>query len=131
MSAFAKMTEPTGKSQVVRGMVPGDNVWAFNRVLLFFRVQQTENVKFAMRFGLHSDVFSHTGPITVSIRINGKPFAQETYSRPEEYLLEKPVPTGFLAADSLTEPRHSEQIVADRTPALAEIVCDASFHVLR
>ena len=102
MSAFAKMTEPAGKSQVARGMVPGDNVWAFNRVLLFFRVQQTENVKFAMRFGVHSDVFSHTGPITVSIRINGKPFAHETYNRPEEYVFEKPVPAGFLAADSLT-----------------------------
>ena len=38
----------------------------------------------------------------LELLLTGKPFAHETYDRPEEYAFEEPVPTGFLAADSLT-----------------------------
>jgi hypothetical protein len=37
------------------------------------------------------------GPVSVSVLIDGKPFAQETYSQPGGYRLAKPVPDHFLS----------------------------------
>jgi hypothetical protein len=101
LTDYANLAEPGAKAHVARGMVDGADLWSFNRVVLFFRVEKRENVKFKLRFDVNPAVFSHTGPVTVSVSVNGRRLGQATYDSTGEHTFEQPVPVEWFGGESL------------------------------
>ncbi len=65
-----------------------------------FRLNRTENLDLVIRMEVHEIPFSHTGPVTVSIRINGQLISQRRYDSPGIRDYREPVPPAVLRSQS-------------------------------
>ena len=68
-----------------------------------FRLQRTENVDLAMRLDVHSIPFSHTGPVTLRIRVNGELVDQLRYDASGFYDYSRAIRPSLLQSQSPVE----------------------------
>jgi hypothetical protein len=85
--------------------------WAFRHPELRLRVPEGRKLKFAAEVAIPEATFKDTGPVTISILIEGKPLASLHCPRAEKYRIEKPVPPDWVESGKVvlvtfeTEPR--------------------------
>jgi hypothetical protein len=85
--------------------------WAYLHPELRFRVQDSRDLKFAAELAIPEVTFKDTGPVAVSVLIEGHPLATLRCPRAGKYRIEKPVPPNWVTPGKTvhvafeTEPR--------------------------
>lgn len=105
---FVMMSDPQAGFYIVQGFrdhSEGVWRWALAHPLLRFTLPNTGPLKFIMDFTLPEATFRETGPVTLAIALNGRPFDRVRGDHPGDYHYEQPVP-----GDRLHEP--GENLVA-------------------
>jgi hypothetical protein len=100
--SYLKMGDIRSRPQLISGwysIEDGGWRWMAKQAKAVLRVPAKAPSMFAMQLFFPPDYQKRAGgPVTVSVLIDGKPFAVETYSQPGGYRLERPVPGGVLSA---------------------------------
>jgi hypothetical protein len=76
--------------------------WTGEKPAFLFYVPARAGVGFKMDFVIHSATFKQTGPLWMTVRINGKTLGRKLYNSPEEHTFEQAVPPEMLRADGVT-----------------------------
>jgi hypothetical protein len=96
------MDDPDADSYIVKDIAQASKGlywrWTFDRPELAISLQQAVNLRVAMDFGIVADTFKTTGPVTVTLFVNGRAAVSKQYQAPGDYHLEAPVPAGAVAA---------------------------------
>jgi hypothetical protein len=79
--------------------------WTGPRPAMRFILEKTEELKFVMDFAIPGVTFEQTGPVTVSVHVNGRLLGRERYTVYGEEHLESPVDPSWLTAgeDTIVE----------------------------
>lgn len=97
---FVRMNVAGADLYIVRDVAPvvesGSWRWAFKRPELRFYLEETADLKFALDFAVPEVTFRHTGPVTLSLLLNDRPFRQIRCDQPGPRELVWPVPAGLL-----------------------------------
>jgi len=97
---FVDMVDPNADAYVVRGINPGapGDVWRWTgpRPELRFFLESVANVDFVADFAIADDTFKDTGPVVVSILINGNLLDKVKCDKPGERHFSKAVPPALL-----------------------------------
>jgi hypothetical protein len=105
LSYFLSMSNPNAAAYIVQGIAnttEGNGYrWAFAHPVLRFLVPQIERPKFLLDFWLSATVLQVTGPLTVSISLNGRLFDRAHFAQPGEQHYQREVPAGFLHANAI------------------------------
>jgi hypothetical protein len=75
--------------------------WTAEKPLFLFYAPARAGVRFKMDFVIHSMTFKQTGPLRMTVRINGKELGQRAYNSPEDQTFEQAVPAEMLRADGV------------------------------
>jgi hypothetical protein len=102
---FVNMSDPNAGAYIVRDVADnaeaGSWRWARKRPELRFFLESTENLKFKADFGIAESTFKETGPVSISVFINGNLLDTMKCADAGEKHFEKPVPANFLRAKSV------------------------------
>ncbi len=103
--------------------------WTFERPALLFAVPRRPNTRFRMDFVLAAQTFSKTGPIRMTVWLNGKPLGQAVYGSPEQHSFEAAVAPELLRDDgvALIETTLDKYFVADDGVKLGYLFESAGF----
>jgi hypothetical protein len=99
------MSDPAADAYIVKDL--SDSVeagswrWARKRPELRFFLDSVEQMKFKADFSIAETLFRETGPVTISILVNGNLLDKAKYPEPGEKHFEKAVPAKFLRAKSV------------------------------
>jgi hypothetical protein len=86
----------------VMGGTPADPYrWTFERPALLFQVPKRGNTKFKMDLVVHGDTFKKTGPLRMTVWLNGKPIGQKVYDSPEKQTFQQEIAPEWLRSDGL------------------------------
>ncbi len=102
LKAFIKMNEPAAPSHFIRDI--GSELqgatwrWTQQRPTMMFLVKSTKGQKFSSDFTIAELTFQQTGPVTISVTINGHLLEKVTYSKSGYQHIEKDVPEAWLHA---------------------------------
>ncbi|HWQ55219.1 MAG TPA: hypothetical protein VN442_16150 [Bryobacteraceae bacterium] len=103
--AFIAMNDPHADAYILGDVSPKveANVWrwTFRRPELQFQVPSAEGWKFVMDFAIAGATFERTGPVALSVSINGRKLQQQRYTKPGQYKMEFAVPPDALKAGAL------------------------------
>jgi hypothetical protein len=98
--AFVKMGDPRSVENIVSDISPniegGMFRWTYLKPTMRFRVPASHGQRFLMNFTINDRTFADTGPVTLSVSVNGHFLTAVRCARPSEYLLEQPVPAEWL-----------------------------------
>src|SRR5262249_52501974 len=86
-----------------------DRRWTNRNPTFSFAVDPVDDLRFKMRFAVHETTFATTGPVTLTIRINGQQIARNRYTTPGEADFSQRVPP---------------TLVNPRSPVLVELEVD-------
>lgn len=107
LGPLVRMSDSNADAHIVRDIsrtVEGGGWrWAHQRPELRFRLQTTENLKFVMDFGVPETTYRDTGPIKVSVFVNGQLLDVIPVDKPGDRHFEKPVPGSWLRTDGDTK----------------------------
>lgn len=99
---FVNMSDPAAADYIVSdiadGVEAGSWRWARQRPTLRFRLLPAKGLKFVMDFAIADVTFEKTGPVTVSILINGNLLDRMRCESPGARHFEKRVPEEWLKA---------------------------------
>ena len=101
LAMYITMNDPAAARHLVRdigGLEDNLYRWTSRRPELEFWLLGARRIKFAMSFALPDVTMKVTGPVTLSILINGQPFDQPRYDQPGNHQYEKDVPPELLKA---------------------------------
>jgi hypothetical protein len=98
---FLDMTDRDGDVHMVSGIMLGPAQgkgwrWAYEHVELQYLLDKAEGWKFTMDLALPEPNFKQTGPLTITLKINGQVLAATRYAAPGDYHFERPVPAEWL-----------------------------------
>ena len=96
---FLSMDDPHAAIYLVQDFQdhgPGTWRWAYSHPVLRFFVPDAPSLKFAMDFSLPERTFRETGPVTLTIRINGTLFDRQRFDHAGEQHYTRAVPSEFL-----------------------------------
>jgi hypothetical protein len=100
MGRFVKMSDVNADQYILkdvsRGTEGGTWRWTFRRPELRFFLDTVDNLRFSMDFSLTDSTFHETGPVLMSVFINGQLFDKIHVIKPDRLHWEKPVPPSFL-----------------------------------
>jgi hypothetical protein len=82
--------------------------WAYRHPRMRFYVRGADRLHFVMDAGVAGNTFQDTGPVTLTIQINGHEFDKILYDKPGLRHYDKPVPVALLQP-------HSENFVSFET----------------
>jgi len=98
--SFLRLGDIRSRPQLVSGwhaIEDGGWRWMAQEATAVLRVPADPPATFELQLYFPPDHIKRAGgPVTVSVWMDGKPFAEETYNQPGGYRLVKPVPDGFL-----------------------------------
>jgi hypothetical protein len=104
LKAFIKMNDPGAPTQFVKDigqeLQGGTWRWTQQHPTMIFSVPATKGIKFSTDFTIAEITFAQTGPITMSVTINGHLLDKTTYTNFGPQHLQKPVPESWLHAKS-------------------------------
>jgi hypothetical protein len=86
---------------IEKGFDPARWRWTFEKPAFLFYVPARAGVKFKMDFVIHGATFKQTGPLQMTVRINGKELGRRVYDSPEDHTFEQAVPPEMLRADGI------------------------------
>lgn len=98
---FVMMADPDSGSYIVQGFrakSEGEWRWALDHPVLRFVLPETGPLQFAMDFTLPDATFQMTGPVTLSISVNGHPLDRPHYDHAGNYHYVRAVPDAILHA---------------------------------
>jgi hypothetical protein len=102
---FIRMNDPNAEayivSDVAKSVEGGTWRWTYRRPELRFFLRRSEHLKFAMDFVVADATFQQTGPVVLSIQVNGHPLETVRCARPGERHFEAPVPSGILQPNAI------------------------------
>ena len=75
--------------------------WTFERPALLMSAPKRPNTKFSMDFVIHSATFKDTGPIRLSVIINGQKIGEKLYTSAENQTFTAAVPDSALRDDGI------------------------------
>jgi hypothetical protein len=96
---FLSMSDPQADLYLVQDFQdhgPGTWRWAYSHPVLRFFVPDVPRLKFTMDFSLPERTFRETGPVTLTLRINGAYFDRQTFDKPGPLQYAREVPAGLL-----------------------------------
>ena len=101
---FVAMSDPNAASYLVGGFrdqSEGPWRWTHEHPVLRFYLPRVPRLRFVMDLAFPDQTFAQTGPVNVTIRVNGKEFDRVRYTKPgrEEYSRE--VAWQWLHADGV------------------------------
>jgi hypothetical protein len=95
------MNDIRNKPQLLSGWYPiedGAWRWMAKRAEVTLQTPTNTGLAFDMQLYFPPDHMQRAGgPVTLTVRINGRPLGEETYSEPGGYRFTKPVPEHLLA----------------------------------
>ena len=74
----------------------GEFRWAFLHPELRFLVRDSQKLKFTAEIAIPQATFKDTGPVTISVLIDGNRLTTLRCPRAEKYRIEEPVPAGWV-----------------------------------
>ena len=97
--AMLQMGRRNGGVQVLRDILdsPGLRRWTFAHPAFSFRLSSLEDLDFRMRFVVHETTFATTGPVTLTIHINGEIIDRPRFDTSGEREYRHAVPARLLA----------------------------------
>jgi hypothetical protein len=105
LSYFLSMSNPNADAYIVQGIAAhteGSGFrWAFAHPVLRFLVPRIDHPRFVMDFALPETTFRATGPVTLSISLNGRAFDHPRFDHPGQQHYEHDVPPQLLRADAI------------------------------
>ena len=112
LGQFINMSDPAADAFIVRDMSKttegGSWRWAYRHPQLRFYLRNTDKLHFVMDARLAENTFHDTGPVTLTIQINGHDLDQVRFDEPGDRHFDKVVPPAFLLP-------HSENFVSFET----------------
>jgi len=102
---FVTMSDPNADAYIVKDVSPaaeaGSWRWTGKRPELRFFLETTEHLIFKADFSIAETTLRETGPVTVSVLINGHVLDTVKYVNAGEKHFDKPVPPDFLRLKSV------------------------------
>jgi hypothetical protein len=100
------MNDADAESYFVRDVstyLEGDSWrWTNARPELKFWLTSVKSQRFTMDFSVAEVTFKETGPVTISVYVNGRRLAAIPCAAPGDFHFENPVPSSWLATDAPT-----------------------------
>jgi len=95
------MAQANAAAYIVRDILPGEGAWRWTgpKPELQFFLERTVNVRFVLEYAVHEDNLRVTGPVTLSVNINGHPFRSLRHETGGRQHFEQPVPASMLRAN--------------------------------
>jgi hypothetical protein len=130
LGSFVRMSDPGAPPHIVRDILVTDR-WTYDRPTLLFGVDKREELKFVMHFLIPDVVLSQTGPLTLTVWINGRRLGQQICKTPwTEQTFEQSVPADFfgpyrVAAVEIRTDKHF--ITPEEGVKLGFLLVDAGF----
>ena len=96
---FLSMSDPQADLYLVHDFQdhgPGTWRWAYSHPVLRFFVPDVPRLRFIMDFSLPERTFRETGPVTLTLRINGAYFDKQIFDKPGPLQYAREVPAGLL-----------------------------------
>ena len=104
LGLFVSMSDPFAGAYIVRDVSDttesGGWRWAYRRPELRFFVPAASHLNFTMDFSFPERMFRETGPVTLTISINGRLFDRPHYEKGGQQHYRREVPPGMLEADA-------------------------------
>jgi hypothetical protein len=105
LSYFLSMSNPNADAYIVGGIeahTEGSGFrWAYAHPVLRFLVPRIDHPRFVMDFALPETAFRVTGPVTLSISLNGRAFDRARFDHPGQQHYEHEVPGDFLRSNAI------------------------------
>ncbi|MEO7649794.1 MAG: hypothetical protein ABIZ80_04955 [Bryobacteraceae bacterium] len=101
--SFTEMGNPKAAAYIVKDVAEpegGQWRWTRKRPELQFYLEGIEGLHYVMDFSVAGATFQDTGPVTISIAINGLPFDSLRFDKPGEHHYRKAVPAALMKAKS-------------------------------
>jgi hypothetical protein len=102
---FVAMNDPNAPAYFIRDISPGLEAnswrWTFRRPELRFFIETSQNLKFVMDLAVPELTFKQTGPVTLSVFINGQLLDRFPCPEPGQRQIEKKVPPEMLKAGAV------------------------------
>jgi len=109
---FINMSDPSADAFIVRDISrtteAGSWRWAYRHPQLRFYLRNVDRLHFVMDVGLAENTFHETGPVTLTVQINGHEFDKIVLDKPGDRNFDKIVPVALLQP-------HSENFVSFET----------------
>jgi hypothetical protein len=109
---FLSMSDPNADAYLVKDVAdhgPGTWRWVYDHPVLRFRVPDAPRLKFTLDFAIPERTFRETGPVTLTLRLNGTRFARQLFDHPGELHYSADVPANLLR-------RGENQVAIDPDP---------------
>lgn len=104
--SFVKISDPHARAYVSRDIAVGTTMdelrWAFRNPQLRFWLNGVNSQVFIFNFRMHSLTLASTGPVVITVSINGHKLDQIRCANQGDYHFERPVPAAWLRADGPT-----------------------------
>jgi len=113
---FVTMSDPNAKSYIVGGFrdqSEGTWRWAHARPVLQFYLPRVPRLRLLMDLTFPDQTFAETGPVELTIRLNGKIFDRVRYDKPGSQEYTKETPWEWLNGDAV----NTGAIEPDKTAA--------------
>jgi hypothetical protein len=104
LGPFLSMADPNADAYLVKDVAdrgPGTWRWVYDHPVLRFAVPDVTRVNFAMDFAIPERTFRETGPVTMTIRINGGLLDRMVYDKPGEQHYAHAVPRELLHTNAI------------------------------
>ena len=101
---FLSMADPGADRYLVKDVAsegPGTWRWVYDHPVLRFLVPDVTPLRFAMDFAIPERTFSETGPVTLTISINGQLLDRLRCEQPGEQHYAHDVPAGMLRPNAI------------------------------
>lgn len=101
---FLSMDDPHADLYLVQDFQdhgPGTWRWAYAHPVLRFFVPDAPGLKFTMDFTLPAQTFRDTGPVTLTVRVNGSVLDRSRYHQPGEHHYAHAVPSALLRPNAI------------------------------
>jgi len=101
---FVTMSDPNANAYIVGGFrtqSEGSWRWTHDRPVLQFYVPRAPRLHFLMDLTFPDQTFAQTGPVELTIRLNGKEFDRVRYAKAGSQQYNKEVPWEWLRPDAV------------------------------
>lgn len=104
LGPFVAMSQPDAAGYIVQGMrafSEGPWRWAHDRPVLRFELPEVGRIRFEMELSFPENTFRQTGPVTLTLSLNGAAFDRVLYDRPGQKHYSHAVPAALVHPNSL------------------------------
>jgi hypothetical protein len=101
---FLTMSDPNAGAYLVKDVAdrgPGTWRWVYSHPVLRFALPGVTRVNFVMDFAIPERTMRETGPVTITIRINGEVLDRALFDKPGELHYAHAVPPGIIRPNAI------------------------------